>query len=74
VTPPDELARRLAACYTGAVFDAMRERGLRPGALPSAIQLIDHGRRAAGPVFTVAGSRKPAVSVHHCLFSWTRFF
>jgi 4-hydroxy-4-methyl-2-oxoglutarate aldolase len=73
VTPIDELAIRLAGCYTGAVFDATRERGLPSGVLPAAIRLLDRDRPAAGPAFTVAGSRKLGLSRHDCLLSWTRF-
>jgi regulator of RNase E activity RraA len=73
VTPADGLAGRLARCYSGAVTDAMRERGLPSGVLPSDIQLLDPARRIAGPVFAVAGSRKQGLSVHECLLSWTRF-
>jgi regulator of RNase E activity RraA len=71
--PIDELAIRLAGCYTGAVFDATRERRLPSGVLPSAIGLLDRDRRVAGPAFTVAGTRKPGLTEHDCLLSWTRF-
>ena len=73
MTAVDELTRRFGRCYTGAVYDAMRERGLASGALPPEIRLLDPSRRIVGPAFTVAGSRKPDLSVHDCLLSWTRF-
>ena len=73
LTRADELTGRLARCYSGAIYDAMRERELPSGVLPADIRLLDPARRIAGPAFTVAGSRKPELSVHDCLLSWTRF-
>jgi hypothetical protein len=53
------LTQRLAACYTGAVFDVLRSRGLTNTVLPKEIAPLDEGMTLAGPVFTVVGSPNP---------------
>ena len=51
----DELTQRLAACYTGAVHDALRMMGHDNIVLPPEIKAIAPGTRLAGPVWTVSG-------------------
>lgn len=67
------LADRLARCYTGAVFDALRERGLDGGILPRDVRPLDDALVMAGPVFTVRGSPKPGLDAHASLLAWTDF-
>ncbi|MEQ8965852.1 MAG: RraA family protein [Azospirillaceae bacterium] len=69
----DALAERLARCYSGAVFDALRERGITDGILPPAIRPLDPARTLAGPVFTMEGSRKSGLSDDESLLAWTGF-
>jgi regulator of RNase E activity RraA len=69
----DDLAERLARCYSGAVFDALRERGIDDTILPSDIRPLDETRVMAGPVFTVLGSPKPDLDAHASLLAWTDF-
>jgi regulator of RNase E activity RraA len=67
------LAERLAACYSGAVFDALRERGIDGAVLPKDIRPLDDALVLAGPVFTMVGSPKTKLSSHESLLAWTGF-
>ena len=71
---PDEtaptLARRLAACYTGAVHDVLRMMGHEDIVLPPDIKAIAPGTRLAGPVWTVAGHIDRTKTRHECLLGW----
>jgi len=55
MSPSDNLPRRFARIYTAAITDVMDEMGLRRQTLPSAIQPIAGGMRAAGYAFTARG-------------------
>ena len=57
----DDLAARLARCYTGVVYDVMRGLGHTDCILPPSIVPLDVGMVAAGPVFTVRG--RPDASI-----------
>ena len=46
----DALADRLARCYTGAVYDVLRSRGIVECILPASIVPLDRAMVAAGPV------------------------
>lgn len=65
------LADRLAQCYSGAIYDVMRDMGLRPGVLPRTIRGLVPDQRVAGPVFTVRGRPDPEVDAHTSLLEWT---
>lgn len=67
------LGERLEKCYTGAVFDVLRERGITNTVLPKDLRPIDPSKTLAGPVFTVAGSPKPGIDGHESLLRWTEF-
>ncbi|HSV17636.1 MAG TPA: RraA family protein [Casimicrobiaceae bacterium] len=64
------LIERLAACYTGAVHDVLRELGHDHFVLPPAIKAIAPGTRLAGPVWTVEGEPDRTRSRHDCLLGW----
>lgn len=68
-----DLGERLRQCYSGAVFDTLRERGLTNTVLPKDIRPLDPSRVMAGPVFTVSGSPKDGISEHETLIAWTEF-
>lgn len=68
-----DLGQRLERCYSGAVFDALRERGLTDTVLPRDIRPLDPTLVMAGPVFTVTGSPKQDVSDDDTLVAWTEF-
>jgi len=66
------LTERLAACYTGAVFDVLRGRGHANCLLPKDIVPLSETMKLAGPAFTMSGSPK-AVDGHESLLAWTGF-
>jgi len=66
----DTLRERLAACYTGAVHDVLRQMGHDDIVLPPGIKAIAPGTRLAGPVWTVAGHIDRTRSRHDCLLGW----
>ncbi len=65
------LADRLQECYSGAVYDVMRDLGLSPKTLPRDILGLSKTMKAAGPVFTVRGRPDNTVSAHESLLAWT---
>ena len=66
-----DLAERLSRCYTGVVYDVLRERGIVAYVLPPSILPLDAAMVAAGPVFTVRGRPDASVSPHETLLRWT---
>ena len=67
------LTDRLAACYTGAVYDVLRARGYPAQTLPVSIRPLVLGHRLAGPVFTVQGYRNDSLDAHQSLLKWCEF-
>ena len=67
------LTERLEKCYTGAVYDILRERGITNTILPKDLRPIDPSKTLAGPVFTVTGSPKAGLDAHESLLRWTEF-
>lgn len=67
----DDLAARLARCYTGVVYDVLRGRGITDCVLPASIVPLEVSMVAAGPVFTVRGRPDATVSPHETLLRWT---
>ena len=63
-------SHRLEQCYSGAVYDALREKGIRNCVLPSDLTPLISNRRLAGPVYTVEGERVKT-SDHETLLEWT---
>jgi 4-hydroxy-4-methyl-2-oxoglutarate aldolase len=68
-----DLSERLAALYTGVVYDTLSDMGMASQALPPEIQALDPERTIAGPIWTLAGVRAPAISRDDSLLSWTEF-
>jgi 4-hydroxy-4-methyl-2-oxoglutarate aldolase len=66
-------AQRLAKCYSGAVFDVLREAGHPDQALPHGIRPLDPSWRLAGPAFPVSGRRTTELGVHETILEWTTF-
>lgn len=66
----DELTRRLARCYTGAVHDALRALGRENIALPPAIKPLVPEMRVAGPAWTVAGHVDRTRTRDETLLAW----
>jgi len=67
------LSKRLGECYGGAVYDVMRDLGMKNCVLPHAIRALDLETRAAGRIFTMEGRPNPTVSVHESVLRWTEF-
>lgn len=65
-----DLTRRLAACYTGAVHDVLRMMGHDDIVLPPAIKAIAPGTRLAGPVWTVSGHVDRRRTRDETLLAW----
>ncbi|WFS62608.1 RraA family protein [Pseudodesulfovibrio thermohalotolerans] len=72
MTPEEKriCAHRLEQCYSGAVYDALREKGIRDCVLPPEFAPLAPGRRLAGPVYAVEGERV-TTSDHETLLEWT---
>jgi 4-hydroxy-4-methyl-2-oxoglutarate aldolase len=68
-----DIAARLERCYSGAVFDVLREAGHPDQALPHGIQPLDPAWRLAGPAFPVSGRRTTGLGVHETILEWTTF-
>lgn len=69
----DPLTERLTRCYSGAIFDALRETGHTRCVLPPEIRCIDPQWSLAGPAFTVSGHLEPGLDAHETLLRWTDF-
>ncbi len=67
------LSDRLAALYSGAVYDILRKRGLADQVLPPELQPLDRGLTVAGRVFTVSGELDDGIDAHESLMLWTEF-
>ncbi|MXY00098.1 MAG: RraA family protein [Chloroflexi bacterium] len=70
--PEIELTDRLRSCYSGAVYDAMRDLGLPPAVLPSSIRPLDPGTALAGPIWPCEGRPDQSADDHDTLLGWTR--
>lgn len=68
----DDCADRLEKCYSGAVYDTLRARGLPDQILPRDIRPLDPTRPLAGPIFTFSGHVDFTVDAHTTLLEWTR--
>ena len=67
------LAKRLGECYTGTVYDVMRELGLTNCVLPPEIRALNPKTRVSGRVFTMQGRPDPTIDAHESLIRWTEF-
>lgn len=68
-----ELTQRLENCYSGAIFDVLREEGLTNCVLPHEITGLDQKLKMAGPAFTVKGHLDLSLDHHETLLRWTEF-
>lgn len=65
------ITERLAACYTGAVYDVMREMDYPNCVLPHDIRPLDDSKTLAGPIWTCSGRIDDSISDDDSLLSWT---
>ena len=68
----DELTKRLAQCYTGAIHDVLRAMGHERVVLPPTVRPLDPALKVAGPVWTVSGHIDRTQSAHATLLGWTQ--
>ena len=67
------ITERLMSCYSGAVFDVLREKGITNCVLPSEITPLDPSKKIAGEAFTVSGHLDLNMDPHETLLRWTDF-
>lgn len=63
-------AQRLEKCYTGAVYDVMRNMGYPDQLLPNHIRPMNLQHKIAGPVFTIAGKTDRSLDKDTSLLKW----
>ena len=66
------LSERLANCYSGAVYDAMRYLGLPASVLPSEIRPLNPTDSLSGQVWTCEGGVEKGLDADTSLLGWTR--
>lgn len=66
-------AQRFENCYSGAVYDVLREMGRPDQVLPSSIVPMDVQHVIAGPAFPISGNLVPGADPDACVLSWTEF-
>lgn len=69
----NDLTTRLEGCYSGAVFDVLREMGRSNCVLPHQIRAIDPDTSVAGRVFTLRGMPDDTLSAEDSMLAWTEF-
>jgi 4-hydroxy-4-methyl-2-oxoglutarate aldolase len=66
----EDFCQRLEKCYTGAVFDVMRNMGYSDQLLPNHIRPMNLKDKIAGPVFTIAGKVDRSMDKDTSLLKW----
>lgn len=66
----DPFAQRLQQCYTGAVYDVMRNLGYPDQLLPNSIRPLNLQHKIAGPVFTISGNIDRSIDKNTSLLKW----
>ena len=67
----NNLVERLRKCYTGAVYDVLRERGIKNTILPHTIKSIDSKMTLAGEIWTCSGEIDETLDKDTSMLSWT---
>ena len=66
-----DLVSRLEKCYTGAVYDVLRERGMKNTILPHEIKSINPSKKIAGRIWTCSGEIDESLDKDTTMLSWT---
>tara|TARA_Y100001960_G_C14726541_1_gene855225 strand:+ start:352 stop:1005 length:654 start_codon:yes stop_codon:yes gene_type:complete len=66
-----DLVSRLEKCYTGAVYDVLREKGMKNTILPHEIKSIDPSKKIAGRIWTCSGEINESLDKDTTMLSWT---
>jgi len=64
------LAERLQLCYTGAIFDVLRNMGYPNQLLPNHLRPLNLQHKVAGPVFTIEGALYKYIDKETSLLNW----
>lgn len=67
------LSDRLCQCYTGALYDVLREMGFPDQVLPHDIRPLDSQLKIAGQVYTIEGERDDTLHADQSLLKWCEF-
>ena len=67
----NDLIERLEKCYTGAVYDVLRERGNKNTILPHEIKSVDSTKKLAGRIWTCSGEIDETIDKDTSMLSWT---
>ena len=67
----NQLVERLKNCYTGAIYDVLRERGIKNTILPHNIKSIDPSKKLAGVIWTCSGEIDETLDKDTSMLSWT---
>ncbi len=67
----NDLIGRLEKCYTGAVYDVLRERGNKNTILPHDIKSVDPSKKLAGRIWTCSGEIDETIDKDTSMLSWT---
>lgn len=68
--PTDARADRLHACFTGVIYDVLRDLGITQRVLQRDIRGVAPAMKVAGPVFTVRGRPDSSLDKHTTLYEW----
>jgi 4-hydroxy-4-methyl-2-oxoglutarate aldolase len=66
-----DLTQRLQTCYSGAVYDVLRDMGFPNQVLPPSIRPLNLRTKLAGPAFPVNGRPDRFTAPHQSLLGWT---
>ena len=66
-----DLVSRLEKCYTGAVYDVLREKGMKNTILPHEIKSIDPSKKIAGRIWTCSGEINESLDKDTTMLSGT---
>lgn len=67
----NDLVPRLEKCYTGAVYDVLRELGLTNTVLPHEIKGVDPKQKIVGEIWTCSGEIDESLDKDSTMLSWT---
>ncbi len=65
-----DLSDRLEKCYTGAIYDVMRNMGYTDKLLPNNIRPMNLQHKIAGPAFTIEGNVDRTIDKDTSLLKW----
>lgn len=65
------MAKRLESCYTGAVYDVLREMGYPKQTLSNQLRPLSVSNKIAGEIYTFSGKYDDSIDDHFSLLQWT---